>query len=223
VTVNVSRQRVQSSASGIPRRFLGLSVDELEGYSGDIKAPISGWVDGVQNGEIIRADGSPLCGVGLLLHGKPGAGKTALSCAILQDLISTTPGTIWGKKMSRPVYFSSYPKILQLMKDRMDDREESDSLLRAILGEDEASAVRVLVIDDLGKEYRNANRWAETMFDHLLRNRFDEGWPTIVTTNVPLGEWDSVYGSAMGSFAHEAFIPLAIMSVEGDRRRTRQE
>jgi DNA replication protein DnaC len=78
---------------------------------------------------------------------------------------------------------------------------------------------RVFILDDLGKEHRTATGWAENTFDALLRSRFNAGLPTIVTTNVPLKNWGVVYGEPMGSFAHEAFIPIAVKAPGGDRRR----
>jgi len=218
------RAHLQVTASNVPRRFLGLEVDDVrEGASEKSLLVVEQWLSAVREGRVIRADGMPNCGRGLLLYGKPGVGKTALSCAVVQDLIRTMPPGGWRsaeRKLERPIFFATYPKILSLMKDRMDGDDAADRILRQMFGEEEATAIRVLVIDDVGKEYRNANGWAETMFDHLLRTRFDQGWPTIVTTNVPLRDWPQVYGEPMGSFAHEAFESLAIMAVGGDRRRT---
>ena len=77
---------------------------------------------------------------------------------------------------------------------------------------------QTFVLDDLGKEYRTSSNWAENTFDALLRSRFNAGFPTIVTTNVPLKSWGTVYGEAMGSFAYEAFIPIDIIA-KGDRRK----
>jgi DNA replication protein DnaC len=93
-------------------------------------------------------------------------------------------------------------------------------MINGIYGEaSKENIVRTFVLDDLGKEYRTANGWAENTFDALLRARFNAGLPTIVTTNVPLKNWGTVYGEPMGSFAREAFIPLAIIAKQGDRRR----
>jgi DNA replication protein DnaC len=103
----------------------------------------------------------------------------------------------------------------------VEDPDDGDSwLIDGIYGDaPHANNVQVLILDDIGKEHRTATGWAENQFDAVLRARFNAGLPTIVTTNVPLKDWGSVYGEAMGSFAHEAFIPLVITAPEGDRRR----
>ena len=216
------RQNLQVSLSGLPQRHLGLSMSDLDGYKSDSTLTVAErWLEGVRSGQVIRATGKSSCGRGLLLYGPPGTGKTALACALTQELVRTSTREVWKSgehRMDRPVFFATYPKILELMKARMDGDDKADSLIKSFHGDDLNSAVRLLVIDDLGKEHRHANHWAETMFDHLLRNRFDEGWPTIVTTNVAPREWSGIYGEAMASFAHEAFDHLAIMAVVGDRR-----
>ena len=63
--------------------------------------------------------------------------------------------------------------------------------------------VRILVLDDLGKEY--GSKYDDYSFDELLRARYDKGLPTIVTTNKMREVWGTQYSEAMGSFAHEAF------------------
>ena len=74
--------------------------------------------------------------------------------------------------------------------------------------------VRILIIDDLGKEY--GSKYDDTSFDEILRIRYDKGLPTIVTTNVLLEQWMDKYGEAMGSFANEAFIKVNMI---GDDKR----
>ena len=63
--------------------------------------------------------------------------------------------------------------------------------------------VRVLVLDDLGKEY--GSDYTVTGFDEILRSRYDKALPTIITTNTPREQWARKYGDAMESFSHEAF------------------
>jgi DNA replication protein DnaC len=76
--------------------------------------------------------------------------------------------------------------------------------------------VRVLVLDDLGKEYKGAG-FNDASFDEILRSRYDRALPTIITTNVMLENWGKQYGEAMGSFAFEAFDRVEIIGE--DRRK----
>jgi hypothetical protein len=65
-------------------------------------------------------------------------------------------------------------------------------------------ATYLLVIDDVGKEYRAASGWAADMFEHLIRHRFDRGLPTLVTTNLRHADWNAEYNPSMFSFLGEA-------------------
>jgi DNA replication protein DnaC len=104
------------------------------------------------------------------------------------------------------------------MEDPTDDEQ---SLFAGILGEsvDDAYNIRVLVIDDVGKEHMSGSGWQKTMLHHVLRTRFNNGLPTIVTSNIPLEAWGAVYGPATESFAREAFVPIALKSPKGDLRK----
>jgi DNA replication protein DnaC len=77
--------------------------------------------------------------------------------------------------------------------------------------------VRVLVLDDLGKEY--GSKYDDYSFDDILRSRYDKGLPTIVTTNKSREAWGTAYSEAMGSFAHEAFVRVKL--VGEDLRKTK--
>jgi DNA replication protein DnaC len=120
----------------------------------------------------------------------------------------------------RPAMFMDYPKLLRTQKTQWSDFDDSvETMINGIYGEgSKETNVRTFVLDDLGKEYSTAAKWAENTFDALLRSRFNAGFPTIVTTNIPLKKWGDVYGEAMGSFAYEAFIPIDIIA-KGDRRK----
>jgi DNA replication protein DnaC len=152
-----------------------------------------------------------------MLVGEPGHGKTTLASVALQELIRTMPFDV-----PQPAVFMDYPKFLRFEKDTWgaddDEKEKNKDFLRGIYG-DGRKSIDLFVLDDLGKEYRTASGWAENTFDALLRSRFNAGLPTIVTTNVPMKNWGVVYGEPMGSFAHEAFIPIEVKSSKGDRRK----
>ena len=91
--------------------------------------------------------------------------------------------------------------------------ESEDILLAGLFGEadDDAYNIRVLVLDDVGKEHvAKHSEWQKSMLHHLLRTRFNNGLPTIVTTNASLDSWASLYGDATESFAREAFSYLVV-------------
>jgi DNA replication protein DnaC len=182
------------------------------------------WVERVVNGEIIQKAGDPFCGLGIMLVGNPGHGKTTLASTALQSLIRGIPGEVLGTPGTLPNRigaFMDYPKLLRLQKSLWSEENEADQLLLdSIYGDsDRMNNVRVFVLDDLGKDYRTTSGWAENTFDALLRSRFNAGLPTIVTTNVELENWGGVYGEPMGSFALEAFVPVKVKAVRGDRRK----
>lgn len=215
--------RLQITSANLPMKTIGKEFSDLDSSPALVGA--KKWVESVREGKVIQALGENTCGLGLLLTGDPGHGKTTLASVILQELIRTMPRVSWGDPdaaIRRPVYFSDYPRILRLQKNQWSDEksEENQLLLDSMHGEaGREYNIRVLVIDDLGKEYRTSTGWAENTFDALLRSRFNAGLPTIITSNVSLLNWNTVYSEAMASFAHESFIPFEVKSEKGDRRK----
>lgn len=202
--------------SNIPPRFQGWGRDDLDKYPGDIAE----WIDDVIAGKVIKNPGGlGETGVGLLLYGPPGLGKTTLACVVLQDLIwkinpENGPDVLKLKGGSlpvamTPVYYTTYPEMVAFVKKGFEDPSIGDKI-EGLYGRatDDLLNVRVLVLDDLGKEYQTD--FTDATIDEVVRSRYDRGLPTIITTNVPLRKWGTQYGSAMGSFANEAFweIPM---------------
>jgi DNA replication protein DnaC len=213
--------RAQIYASGIPFKTIGWEFSDLE--STPAAEAVKKWVASVVAGKVIRSAGEPSCGVGLALVGEPGHGKTTLASVALQELLKAMPRDAWGMPGTNhpfPVAFMDYPRLLRLQKAQWSGEDEDvQDLIDGIYGDGEKHlTVQVFVLDDLGKEYKTASGWAENTFDALLRSRFNAGLPTIVTTNVPIKKWGTVYGEPMGSFVHEAFMPVVVKSDEGDRR-----
>jgi len=219
IAPSVRRQILQA---GLPMKTIGWEFSDLEQSPAVEK--VRQWVERVVNGEIIQKAGDPFCGLGIMLVGNPGHGKTTLASTALQSLIRGIPGEVLGTPGTLPNRigaFMDYPKLLRLQKSLWSEENEADQLLLdSIYGDsDRMNNVRVFVLDDLGKEYRTTSGWAENTFDALLRSRFNAGLPTIVTTNVELENWGGVYGEPMGSFALEAFVPVKVKALKGDRRK----
>ena len=213
--------RNQILRAGLPSKTIGMDFSDLD--NSQEKEVLMSWCDLVRTGHIINRPGEARSGLGVMLSGEPGHGKTTMASVALQELIKTIPVDVFTPATSMPIRlgrFMDYPKLLRTQKDSFKEEDLLDEV-KAFYGDSihKEENVQIFVLDDLGKEYRTSTGWAENQFDALLRSRFNAGLPTIVTTNVPLKDWGTVYGESMGSFAHEAFIPLVIKSARGDRRR----
>ena len=214
--------------SNIPRRFLGLEPEDVSKRAGSFPEEVATWIDDATNGRIIKGIGNlGINGVGLLFDGGPGIGKTTHAVVAAMEFIRQLPdddaeaAKVLGMSNSdfglqaHPVYYMTYPEFLSNKKSTFDaDGEDKRNMVYQIDGLHGRSKfdwlnVRVLVIDDLGKEY--GSKYDDSSFDEILRLRYDKGLPTIVTTNVSLENWESKYGEAMGSFAHEAFVRVPII------------
>lgn len=213
--------------SNIPRRFIGLEPDDIESRTGVFPALITEWLEQVNEGKIIKTIGGlGMTGLGLLFDGAPGLGKTTHAVTTLMELIRQLPeerdemAKILGYKptdlsySSRPIYYMTFPEFLSRKKALFDSNDDTHAdLYREMEGfhgraKEDHLNVRVLVLDDLGKEY--SSTYNDTSFDEILRSRYDKALPTIITTNVDRDLWKDQYGSAMGSFAHEAFYRIVI-------------
>jgi DNA replication protein DnaC len=221
------RRRAWVQAAGIPKARLGWEFSECTDVTIQDLEKIKRWIHKLQSGDIIMADGKPTCGKGLLLVGKPGQGKTALSLTIIQEIMRTfSPETFAIEQdtaIIKPCYFTTFSSIIALngLLIGKTNTDEDERLFLGLHGEckHDAYNVRVLVIDDVGKEHSSASGWNSTVLHHLLRTRFNNGLPTIVTTNIPIKSWESEYGVATGSFIHEAFATIELESIRGDLRK----
>ena len=212
--------------SNIPKRFLGFEPSDIaKGFPVTIDA----WVQKVLDGKVIKQlGGIGTTGVGLLFDGAPGLGKTTHAVTTAMEIIRNLPeevsdiAHIFSVKVDdcgqsfRPIYYLTYPEFLSRKKAIIDaDPETKRELYREMEGfhgraKEDWLNVRILILDDLGKEYKGAG-FNDASFDEILRSRYDKGLPTIITTNVSREKWAAQYGEAMGSFAYEAFKRVRII------------
>ncbi len=213
--------RAQIKAANLPMKTVGLEFSDLT--PNDSFEKVQAWIKSVIAGKVIQAAGSPVCGKGLLLLGKPGHGKTTIASVALQELLRGMSAETWGSPNStprRPAMFMDYPRLLRIQKSQWSDFDDAtETMINGIYGDGpKENVVRTFVLDDLGKEHKTSSGWAEDTFDELLRSRFNSGLPTIVTSNTPLSRWEEQYGAPMASFAYEAFIILEVNSGKDLRR-----
>ena len=216
------RRRTWVQAASIPTARLGWTLGDCTDAPETALKAIRGWIKLALDGEYILKAGGAKCGRGILMYGEPGRGKTTLALAVIQELMTTFPLEAFvpseGKVLVRPCYFTTFNGILDLKGRLMDTDpyEDEKVLYDGLLGEcrDDAYNVRVLIIDDIGKEHSSLSGWQKNMLHHILRTRFNNGLPTIVTSNIQRDNWADLYGDATGSFIKEAFL---YVPVNGDK------
>lgn len=221
--------------SNIPRRFIGMDREDLRKYAGSFPEVIDEWLDEVLGKKIIKQIGGiGTTGVGLLFDGAPGLGKTTHAVVTAMEFLRRLPEDtaaareVLGLKesdygmYSRPIYYMTYPEFLARKKAMFDaDPDSKKEMFLQMEGfhgraQEDHLNVRLLVLDDLGKEYKGSG-FNDASFDEILRSRYDRALPTIITTNVMRDNWEKQYGQAMGSFAFEAFNQVEIIGE--DRRK----
>lgn len=217
------RRNTWVRSAGIPKHLIGWELEDCVAVPAEVQEAVRLWLGQVQTGSVINAIGNRNCGRGVALFGSPGQGKTTLAVAIIQEALRTFSLDIFPLNDVRPCYFITYASLLDLKIEMMGDYidESREFLYEGIMGQckDESRNVKILVLDDVGREHGGKTDWNKNMLHHVIRTRFNAGLPTIVTSNIPLKQWPDLYGEATGSFAYEAFNCIDLQSTKGDLRR----
>lgn len=201
--------------AAIPGRFLGMSLDKLrrEGYDVDEDGhpldQIADWLTYPK--DHIHEDG-----VGLLLMGTPGTGKTTTAAIVGMALVDQGYKVFYLTMQGYVRYLLNAIDLKAAWQRTGDIDAYADwkTLNERVLRI--RNKYEVVILDDVGKEHPTASRFAEDEFDFLIRHRFDRALPTIMTSNVSPKEWAGKYSESMASFIREAFV---VVSMTGTDRR----
>ena len=181
----------------------------------DLRYQRLGWSDavGVEHGVTKtimdyaeHAQAYATSGVGLVLIGRRGTGKTMISALLLKELMSR----------GFTGYFSTFQGLLDLYtagwgKNTADERLWYDRKIKN---------VGVLVVDDMGREHDGRLPVAEAAFDDVLRARVAADRPTIITSNRGLQELGELYSLNAMSLLDEC--TLAVEFTGEDYRPTQR-
>lgn len=102
----------------------------------------------------------------ILMFGKTGLGKTHLSLAIANAVLSK----------GYSVIYDSIINILRKIEREHFSREHSDEMINLVMNTD------LLILDDLGTEYETAF-YSSTVYN-IINTRLNSGKPTIISTNL---------------------------------------
>jgi DNA replication protein DnaC len=164
---------------------------------------------------------------GLLLQGVPNVGKTMLASALLneyhegyhttqQNADVPAAAMLVLLQQKCPVYFIQLAELISLqirifrLSADIDQgiREPGEYLDLDRLLQDLKTRVKVLVIDDVGKEHHTSTHFAQDEFDLLVRTRHNHGLTTVYTTNLPLRRWATDYSRSMQSIIERSSLVL---------------
>lgn len=157
-------------------------------------------------------------GLGLTFIGPPGVGKTMLASVVMREVALAHVGSerYSGRSIEMASWIGMYHRKFELSR-KTDDPEVHNLWLRLYKGlESIRSRYTFVLLDDVGKEYESGSGWSTATFDELLRFRFNQGLPTILTSNLDLEEWTPRYSSSLESFLHQSSI---IIGIDGPDQR----
>jgi len=172
-------------AAGIGVAYQRLSWEDFEGDP-DLKVDIEIYLS--------RYEHFIGKGVGLLLWGDYGTGKTFAATLLLKELV----------KLGYRCYSTTFASMVEMFTAGWKSVDDQRFFQQKIMYSD------VLLLDELGRSMKTKTKLAESTFDDVLRSRTNSGRPTFVTTNQTTVELSEGYGGAIMSLLSERSIQFQV-------------
>lgn len=128
-------------------------------------------------------------GVGLLLYGTIGSGKTLVTNLVLKELV----------KLGYACFATTFADTIEAFTSTWGSAAKDNKAWFAA----KFKHSQVLLLDDLGRELMTRTNLAQSTFDMILRARVQDGRPTLITTNCQPGELKTGYGAQVLSLITE--------------------
>lgn len=158
---------------GIPNRIIGKSFADYHPEARSSKAALEICRDYAENFSEFRS-----CGAGLILAGRPGTGKTHLSCSI-------------ALRVAELGYTSRYVKNIDLLRrvksTYSSSSEETDSQVVY-----DMTLPDLLIIDEVGMQFGSDAE--KLILFEVLNSRYEEIKPTIIISNLSQEELSELLG-----------------------------
>jgi len=171
----------RAERANIPKEYWHLDMEDFKGDKKSLKEI---------NEYIQYIDNYYKKGIGLLLWGTHGTGKTFCTIHVLKEAI---------KKHYRNVRFTCLSDIVSLFTASWYNDNEKKEFYNKMM------ETQFLVIDDVGKEYKTKSNLSESVFDRVLRYREH---PTIITSNRALEDIENTYGESIASLMYGKLISI---------------
>lgn len=194
--------------SGIPEKFrnkflISIDPDVLHDSTGNFIYVIDYVYSIIQDYPVKKGDLK-----GLYFYGKPGVGKTLLSCIILNELIRLYQVPVRYAKISRDI----------IGKIRDSFNPQSDMFGEARRIEEEFANIDVLVIDDFG--VHRETPWVNNVLYDLIDARYEKKLLTIFTSNESMESWKEIAGGRLYSRLKEMCHEIRIDAEDYRLRNT---
>lgn len=200
ITTPMDPERARWVGTGIPPRLRGLTLSDVEAMGPEHPQALQkarAYVDQYRSQQDrnwqLRPSNPSIYGQGLMFAGPPNTGKTTLAAAVLCELRRR-----WGVSVHQTRFSDHVERKVKLLGAGPDS--DPEQLSRWNYSVERIEWADVVLLDDVGQERSTESKFAEDVLDKLLRTRFDEGLPTLITTNLGGEEWAQRYSKALRSF-----------------------